>query len=66
MEAGIEPDEPSHTNALAYDTAEKLCEVCIALIHNLKNTCLPKTEYNIILNLLNSVNSHMLLNLHIA
>ena len=66
MEAGIEPAEPTITETTPYNTAVNLCDISISLIHNLKVTCLSKAEYAVKLNLLNTVNSHMQINLQIA
>jgi hypothetical protein len=66
MEAGIEPAEPSHHDSPAYSTAVTLSEICTNLLYNLKNTNTSKTEQNIILKLLQSTNSHMLLNINIT
>jgi hypothetical protein len=67
MEAGIEPAEPSNLNSLAYSTVVTLSEICIALIHNIKNVhTISKEEQNIILKLLQSTTSHMLLTLNIC
>jgi hypothetical protein len=66
MEAGIEPAEPTVFYSLAYGTAVTLSEICIALIYNLRNTHISKIEQNVILQLLQSTNSHMLLNINIS
>ena len=65
MEAGIEPAEPSNYDSSAYSTTITLSEICTALLYNL-NTNTSKTEQNIILKLLQSANSHMLLNNNIT
>lgn len=57
----LEPACPLDRDLSLYTTVEKLCQVCIALTHNLKyayNT----TELKLIVHLLYMANSHMTLN----
>ena len=63
MEEGIEPAGPLYSNFSGYDTAVHLCKICTILIHNLQLSY-KLAERKVISNLLSTVASHMLLNIH--